>query len=238
MLDSHSKSQGWFLGQPDSWQTQTSAIAERFNHEYRGEPFELPEEIEALPIFRERALGTLQAKVATEFWRIGHPQKNQRCLDIGCGISFLIYPWRDWNAFFYGQEVSSVAQSILNSRGPQLNSKLFKGVQLAPAHRLPYEPAQFDWAIATGWSCYYPLEYWGEVMAGVKRVLKPGGQFVFDLLDPQTPLAENWAILETYMGAEVFLEPLAAWENVIQAAGGKIIKRLPGELFQLYKVQF
>jgi len=35
----------------------------------------------------------------------------------------LIYPWRDWQAFFYGQ-VSTVARDALNARGSQLNSKL------------------------------------------------------------------------------------------------------------------
>jgi len=239
MSNPKNQSSGWFGASPDVWQPQVLAVAERFNHEYRGEPFELPAEVEALPIFRERASGKLQAKVASEFWQLVRPQKNQRCLDIGCGISFLIYPcWREWNALFYGQEMSTVGRDILNSRGPQLNSKLFKGVQLGPAHHLTYGEAQFDWAIATGWSCYYPLDYWPQVMAEVKRVLKPGGQFVFDLLDPEAPLAENWAILETYLGAEVFLETLANWEKMLQTSGGKITKRLPGELFQLYKVQF
>ena len=239
MSNPKNQSSGWFGASSDVWQAQVLAVAERFNHEYRGEPFELPAEVEALPIFRERISGKLQTKVASEFWQLVRPQKNQRCLDIGCGISFLIYPcWREWNALFYGQEMSAVGRDILNSRGPQLNSKLFKGVQLGPAHHLAYEEAQFDWAIATGWSCYYPLDYWPQVMAEVKRVLKPGGQFVFDLLDPEAPLAENWAILETYLGAEVFLEPLANWEKILQASGGKITKRLPGELFQLYKVQF
>ena len=239
MSNPKNQSSGWFGASSDVWQAQVLAVAERFNHEYRGEPFELPAEVEALPIFRERISGKLQTKVASEFWQLVRPQKNQRCLDIGCGISFLIYPcWREWNALFYGQEMSAEGRDILNSRGPQLNSKLFKGVQLGPAHHLAYEEAQFDWAIATGWSCYYPLDYWQQVMAEVKRVLKPGGQFVFDLLDPEAPLAENWAILETYLGAEVFLEPLANWEKMLQASGGKITKRLPGELFQLYKVQF
>lgn len=239
MSNPKNQSSGWFGASSDVWQAQVLAVAERFNHEYRGEPFELPAEVEALPIFRERISGKLQTKVASEFWQLVRPQKNQRCLDIGCGISFLIYPcWREWNALFYGQEMSAVGRDILNSRGPQLNSKLFKGVQLGPAHHLAYEEAQFDWVIATGWSCYYPLDYWPQVMAEVKRVLKPGGQFVFDLLDPEAPLAENWAILETYLGAEVFLEPLANWEKMLQASGGKITKRLPGELFQLYKVQF
>ncbi|MBW4696228.1 MAG: methyltransferase domain-containing protein [Lyngbya sp. HA4199-MV5] len=220
------------------WQSQIAAVTVRFNREYRGEPFDLPEEVEAMPIFRERASGSLQAKVASPFWSVVQPKKNQHCLDIGCGVSFLIYPWREWDALFYGQEISTAARDILNARGPQLNSKLFKGVALGAAHQLSYEANQFDLAIATGVSCYYPIDYWAAVLAEAKRVLKPGGVFVFDVLDPETPLAENWAILEMYLGAEVFLEPIADWKKTIHAAGGKIAKTLPGELFQLFKVQF
>ncbi|XGV96717.1 MAG: class I SAM-dependent methyltransferase [Leptolyngbya sp. BL-A-14] len=226
------------LSPTQDWQSQIAAVAVRFNREYRGEPFDLPEEVESMPIFRERASGSLQAKLASPFWELAQPKKNQHCLDIGCGVSFLIYPWREWEALFYGQEISTAAREILNARGPQLNSKLFKGVALGAAHQLSYEPKQFDLAIATGVSCYYPLDYWTSVLADVKRVLKPGGIFVFDVLDPETPLAENWAILEMYLGAEVFLEPIANWKKIIQAAGGKVVKTLPGEPFQLFKVQF
>jgi SAM-dependent methyltransferase len=220
------------------WQAQITAIAARFNREYKGEVPELPAEVEAMPIFQDWVTKALQAKLASPFWQLVQPQKNQRCLDIGCGVSFLIYPWREWEALFYGLEISTVAKEILSSRGPQLNSKLFKGVTLGAAHELAYEPAQCELAIATGVSCYYSLDYWAAVMAEVKRVLKPGGQFVFDLLNPEASLAENWAILETYMGAEVFLEPLQSWQSLIQAAGGKIKRSLDGEIFQLYQVQF
>ena len=75
-------------------------------------------------------------------------------------------------------------------------------------------------------------------MTEVKRVLKPGGHFVFDILDPEKPLAEDWAVLETYLGAEVFLEPVAEWEKTIKAIGAKIVSRASGELFELYKVHF
>jgi hypothetical protein len=61
---------------------------------------------------------------------------------------------------------------------------------------------------------------------------------VFDVLDPETELAENWAILETYLGAEVFLEAIADWEALIKKVGGQIVKRQPGPLFQLYQVRF
>lgn len=223
--------------QADRWQVQMRAVAERFNHAYRGEPFQLPEAVEAMPVFQEWASGALSAKTTSAFWKLATIKKNQSCLDLGCGVSFLIYPWREWEAFFYGQEISTVARDALNARGPQLNSKLFKGVSLGAAHQLNYEQ-QFDWVIATGFSCYFALDYWSEVLTAVKRVLKPEGQFVFDVVSPETPLAENWAILETYLGAEVFLEPLAEWEKLLQTTGAKITGQQTGELFQLYRVRF
>ncbi|MCU0524250.1 MAG: class I SAM-dependent methyltransferase [Elainella sp. Prado103] len=234
-----------FLGQssqPTDWQETLDAVALRFNREYRREPFEVPEEVQALPIYQEWIAGLLTSRIASPFWELAKPKKGQRCLDLGCGVSFLVYPWSEWEAFFYGQDISTIARDLLNARGSQLNSKLFKGVQLAPAHLLNYDPAQFDLVIATGFSCYYPTAYWESVLAAVKRVLKPEGFLVFDAIDPDQPetgdLAENWAILETYLGAEVFLEPMTAWQQVIQSAGGTIVKQQPGELFQLYKVRF
>lgn len=220
------------------WEPLFNAVALRFNREYQGQAVALPEEVEAMSLFREWTAGTLQSRLASPFWDLLTPQKNQHALDLGCGLSFLIYPWRDWEVCFHGQDISTVARDALQSRGPQLNSKLFKGVKLAPAHQLDYAPASFDWAVATGISCYYSPAYWQLVLQSVQKVLKPGSPFVFDVLDPAAELAENWAILEMYLGTEVCLEPLGAWEDVVKAAGGKIVGDRPGELFKLYKVQF
>ncbi|MBD2387830.1 class I SAM-dependent methyltransferase [Cylindrospermum sp. FACHB-282] len=224
--------------QSDKWQERLAQVAYRFNQQYQNQTFELPIEVQSMPIYREWMTGILTDKIVSPFWEIAQPQKNQHCLDIGCGVSFLIYPWRDWQAFFYGQEISNLARDTLNSRGSQLNSKLFKGVELGSSHHLNYLSNQFDLVIATGFSCYFPLEYWSAVLVEVKRVLKPGGHFVFDILNPEQPLAEDWAVLETYLGAEVFLEPVTEWEKTIKAGDAKIVKRQSGELFDLYKVRF
>lgn len=152
-----------------SWQDQLDAVALRFNREYQRTGFDLPAEVEAMPIYQEWTSGLLNSKIASPFWQLEKPKKNQRCLDLGCGVSFLIYPWYEWDAFFYGQEISTVAKDLLNARGSQLNSKLFKGVQLAPAHELNYPDIKFDLVIATGFSCYYPIEYWQQVLDAVKR---------------------------------------------------------------------
>ncbi|MCL2932800.1 MAG: class I SAM-dependent methyltransferase [Trichodesmium sp. MAG_R03] len=229
----------WFAKKNlDNWHTQIMAVQARFDQEYRGESFELPPEVEAMPIFQDYTSGNLTTKIVSPFWEIAKPKKNQKCLDIGCGVSFLVYPWGDWQAFFYGQEISTIAKDNLKKRGSLLNYKLFKKVELGPAHQLIYQANEFDLAIATGFSCYYPLDYWELVLQEVQRVLKSECHFVFDVVNSEQPLAENWAILETYLGAEVFLEPLEKWEKMIKARGGKIVKQQPGELFHMYKVKF
>ncbi|WP_121968095.1 class I SAM-dependent methyltransferase [Leptolyngbya sp. BC1307] len=220
------------------WLPMISAVAQRFDAEYAGESFDLPEEVEAMPVFRDWAAGSLNSRIASPFWQIAQPKKNQHCLDLGCGFSFLIYEWKSWQALFHGQDVSETATKTLHQRGPQLDSKLFKGVKQGPAHQLDYPPASFDLVIATGFSCYYPLDYWQAVMEAVKPLLKPGGFFVFDVVDPEQALAENWAILETYLGAEVFLESLTDWRSLIKATGAKVVKQQEGELFHLYKVRW
>lgn len=223
---------------PAATADQIQAVARRYDREFSGQTFDLPAEVEEMPIFREWAAGQLTARISSPFWELAQPRKGQRCLDIGCGVSFLIYPWREWEALFYGHEVSAIAQQALNSRGPQLNSKLFKGCRLAPAHQLEYEEKSFDLVISTGVSCYYPPEYWETVLAQVKRVLKPDGLFVFDVIDPEQPLAENWAILETYLGAEVNLEPLATWPALIKASGARIVSQKEHDPFHLYKIKW
>lgn len=220
------------------WQAQIAAVAHRFDQEFSGKSFDLPEEVEAMSLFQDWTAGSLQAKIASPFWEIAKPQKNQHCLDIGCGLSFLVYPWRDWQALFHGQDISPFVRDVIASRGPQLNSKLFKQMKQAPAHRLEYEEQFFDLAIATGVSCYYDLAYWETVIAAVKKVLKPDGIFVFDVVDPDAALTENWSILETFMGTEIILEALSDWTALIKKMGGKIVKESSNDVFHLYKVKF
>lgn len=227
-----------FTSQADEWTEAIAPVQQRYDREYRNEAFDLPAEVESMPLFREWVSHTLAGKIASPFWELAQFQKNQRCLDIGCGVSFLIYPWRDWEVYFYGQEVSFVAKDALNSRGSQLNSKLFKGVQLGTAHKLNYENATFDRVIATGFSCYYPLKYWKLVLQEAKRVLKPNGVLIFDMIAPDLEFAENWAILETYLGAEVFLTPLSEFTELVQSMGGKITAKKDGLLFSMYRVQW
>jgi SAM-dependent methyltransferase len=220
-----------------SWSERLSTVAARFDREYRGEQPELPESVQDIPVTQAWATGHLATQVASPFWTLVQPKKRQVCLDLGCGPSFLIYPWRDWDARFYGQDISAAICQMVGARGPQLNSKLFKGMVQAPAHKLDiYEPEQFDLVIATGITCYYAPDYWDQVLTRVKPLLKPGGSVVFDVIDPDKPWAEDWAILEMYLGVEVELTPLADWRSLIKASDFTLKKEQPGELFHLFRL--
>ncbi|MGQ9866285.1 MAG: class I SAM-dependent methyltransferase [Pseudanabaenaceae cyanobacterium] len=218
----------------DSWQKAIETVQQRFERAYRNELPPLPPEAQALALYEPWHRGT----VVSPFWKIAKFAKKQRCLDLGCGPSFLVYPcWREWDLIFYGRDVSPSLCQMMNARGSQLNSKLYKGTEFGAAHHLPYEP-MFDRVIATGVSCYFPLAYWEAVIEAVRRVLKPDGALVFDAIDPASPAAEDWAILETYVGAEGFLTPLAEFRTLIQDRGGKIQAERPGNPFVLYRVIF
>lgn len=88
------------LSSPSLQEARIAQVANRFNRQYHNKDLELPKEVETMPIFGDWVSGKLSQKIASSFWEIARPQKNQSCLDIGCGVSFLIYPWRDWQAFF------------------------------------------------------------------------------------------------------------------------------------------
>ncbi|MGF1566829.1 MAG: class I SAM-dependent methyltransferase [Nodosilinea sp.] len=223
---------------PSPWGVQVQAVAQRYDQEFSGQAFDLPTEVEEMSVFKDWIAGSLTPRISTPFWEAVKPRKRDHCLDIGCGISFLVYPWREWEALFHGHEISPVACRALTSRGPQLNSKLFKGVKQAPAHRLEYEPQSLDMVIATGVTCYYPADYWETVLQQVKKVLKPGGWLLFDAINPDAPLAESWAILETYLGAEVYLDGLAQWPALVKSVGARVVSDRDYELFRLYKVKW
>ena len=70
----------------DPWQSQLNAVAQRFNREYNRDAFDLPPEVEAMPVFRDWATGGLQARIASPFWDLVQPKKHEHWLDIGCGF--------------------------------------------------------------------------------------------------------------------------------------------------------
>ena len=62
----------------EAWEAQIKAVTGRFSKEYRRDEFDLPEEVQAMPIFQDWVSGKLQQETATPFWELAKPKKNKK----------------------------------------------------------------------------------------------------------------------------------------------------------------
>lgn len=222
--------------QGDPWSSYLVPVTERFNREagiQLGEAdWEFPTDLQKLAFFQACKHDHLLDRLGVPFHQIRTPKKRENCLDLGCGVSFFIYPWTSWDAHFYGHELSDRIVKFIQSRGPQLNSKLLKSIRQGGAHRLdPYEGQFFDLVIATGFFYYYPLDYFTEMWTGLRRVLKPKGEVILDLVRMDSPWLDEWGLIELFKGSEPLLTPAETWLSTIKNLGGKVIRQMDGELF-------
>ena len=221
------------------WAAITDPLAKRFDREVEVQlgqaKWELSEDIQATQFWQACQSEGLDSRLGVPFHELRQPKKKENCLDIGCGVSFLIYPWSHWGAYFHGHELSSKTVQFVQSRGPQLNSKLFKEMNKGVAHNLSmYEDNQFQLAIATGMFYYYPTEYLSAVWSQLLRVMQPKSTLILDVVDPESEWADEWGLLELEKGGEPEFTPLSDWERLFKELGTKVKKRAPGELFVSY----
>ncbi len=226
----------------EDWSPYLSAVAARFDREagiQLGEPdWELPDDLKRLPFWLACQHDHLADRLAIPFYELRQPQKHENCLDLGCGVSFFLYPWTHWNANFYGHELSPRIVKLMQSRAPQLNSKLFKSMKQGPAHLLsPYEGQIFDLVVATGFLYYYPLQYFPLVWHSIQPLLKPDGDLIIDAIKSDSPWVDEWGLIELFKGTEPQLVTSTVWEAQIKQLGGHILDQSEGELFITYRIR-
>ncbi len=56
-----------FTSQTDEWTEAIATVQQRYDREYRNEAFDLPAEVESMPLFREWVSHTLAGKIASPF---------------------------------------------------------------------------------------------------------------------------------------------------------------------------
>lgn len=223
----------------DEWTPLLETLTLHLDREYASgqSAGDLPDEVQALPFWRESITGSLASRLAIPFYQLYRPPKNSRCLYLGCGPSFLSDPWLEWEAYFYGQDLSDTIVRAVRARAPRLNSKLFKAIEQGPPHRLDHHPeAFFDLVIANGFSYYLPLKYSDIVLNAVRRVAKVGSQLLWEVVDPASGWYEDWSIIQMYRDLEVPLTPLDEWVALLSEYG-TIQAKKSGELFCTYHIQ-
>ena len=223
------------------WEELTKPIAQRFDREVEVQlgkaKWDIPPDIVELDFWQACQTDHLLDRLGTPFHEVQSPKKRDKCLDIGCGVSYLLYPWVHWGAEFYGHDLSPSTVQFVQSRGSQLNSKLFKRMEQGVAHQLSrYEGQTFDLAIATGFLYYYPLDYFKLVWGQLRPLLAPKANVVIDIVNSESPWADEWGLLEMEKGAEPLLTNRQEWETCFQQIGAQVQQQMEAELFITYKL--
>ncbi len=121
---------------------------------------------------------TYQAKViAPNLMRILSIKEGERVLDVGCGQGYFTREVLKHTKHVMGADISKelIAKAKAQTPGVQFH--------ITPAHKLAFAGnAQFDAALCV--LALQNMEDIGAVFKEVKRVLKPGGRFVFVLNHP------------------------------------------------------
>ena len=64
-------------------------------------------------------------------------------------------------------------------------------INVGTADKLPYTDEIFNWVVCIGMFEYYPLKYAEVVLSEIIRVLKPGGNSIIDIPNPNDSYAQE-----------------------------------------------
>lgn len=121
---------------------------------------------------------------ALDRWIEALREEGHRVLDLGTGLGRNLIPLLEAGYEAVGMDISPAGLSRLYERLEALNlpCPLVQGDML----RLPFGPASFDWVIAFQTLHHGRRDHIAHVFSKVRRVLRPGGYFLFDLLSTDT----------------------------------------------------
>lgn len=106
-----------------------------------------------------------------------------RLLDVGCGIGNFHPLLTRHFGHVHGVDISASSIERARQANPDVAYSVYEG------HRLPYEDASMDVAMAVCVMHHVPPEQWPEFSAEMHRVLRPGGVALIFEHNPLNPLS-------------------------------------------------
>ena len=94
-----------------------------------------------------------------------------RVLEIGCGIGRLLKP------HWFGIDISQRMLDMAKNKKPECN------YQLSDGRTIPYEDNYFDFVYCVLVFQHIPFDGFVQYVQETARVLKPGGRFVFQMIE-------------------------------------------------------
>jgi len=106
------------------------------------------------------------------------PQPRERILDVGCGVGTFVYHSSLRGAWSVGIDYSSVSVQVGRDLSRRFGTQERSAFAVATCLSLPFQDASFDKVVAADFIEHITDEEKIDLLAELRRVLKPGGSGV------------------------------------------------------------
>ena len=143
------------------------------------------------------------------------PAPGMRFLDAGCSANLVNYRLDRWPSTYYGIDISPRLIEAMQ-RFADRERISTRGLHVAEVARMPFADGFFDIGAAIGVLEYCTLEYVGEALSELHRVLKADARLVLDIPNRDHPHAGYMARLEAHQDRPIFLHARLDFERLLK----------------------
>jgi len=143
-----------------------------------------------------------------------NPKPGKRFLDGGCSANLANYRLDRWPSTYYGVDISPCLIEAMEAFVARHNIRI-GGLYVADIARLPFDDNFFDIASVIGVCEYCTVDYIGNALVELHRVLKPEARMVLDIPNPKHPYFNDMMRLERYLKRPNILHSPLKFEQIL-----------------------
>ena len=144
------------------------------------------------------------------------PASNMKFIDLGCCLNLMFRGYDKWPSIYHGVDISGKTIRLLNEFVANKNlpiGSLYHG----SIHETPFDAGYFDIGACIGVLEYFEKDFVIKAVKESRRILKPDGRLVLDILDIGNPMRRFTASIEEYLGRpDKFNMTSQEFEDVLQ----------------------
>lgn len=144
------------------------------------------------------------------------PSRGMNFISLGCSLNLIRKGYDKWPSTYHGVDISGRTIRALK-RSVKERKLPIGSLHCGSIHEMPFDDSFFDIGECIGVLEYYERDFVLQAIREFHRILKPGGRFVLDIPNIQSPSGRVAMLIEECMGRpDKFDMPPREFENMLE----------------------
>lgn len=189
------------------------------------------------PLFEQMRMNeTLSDSARKEAVEYLAPKAGMKFIDLGCCLNLMFAGYKDWEATYYGVDISSKTIELLQEY-VEKNHLTVGDLRCCSMHETLYDTKFFDIGECVGSLEYFEKDFVQQAVAEFSRIMKPNGKFVLDIPNIGSPEFEITKLIEEYLGRQdQFNLSVEEFETILDAYFIVDKKEIVGPMIQYFLI--